>query len=73
MAFNAPTTIGGATELENKYGLERWLNKAIIESGNSHSNTLTTGDSAHVRADSEHNIKNSCDNELVGFLVVTYQ
>ncbi|MGH1487211.1 MAG: helix-turn-helix domain-containing protein [Cellvibrionaceae bacterium] len=45
---------------------------AVIESGNSHC-TLTTGDSAHYRADIEHSIKNNGDKELVCYLVVTHQ
>jgi transcriptional regulator with XRE-family HTH domain len=35
--------------------------------------TLETGDSAHYRADVEHTIENAGDEELVGYLVVTYR
>lgn len=34
---------------------------------------LSPGDSAHYHADLEHTIENCGDEELVGFLVVTYQ
>ncbi|PMR69118.1 DNA-binding protein [Halomonas heilongjiangensis] len=34
---------------------------------------LSPGDSAHYHADQEHTIENISDEELVGFLVVTYQ
>ncbi|WP_316935701.1 XRE family transcriptional regulator [Halomonas sp. ANAO-440] len=34
---------------------------------------LNPGDSAHYHADLEHTIENSGEEELVGFLVVTYQ
>lgn len=45
---------------------------AIIESSNSDC-ILNNGDSAHYRADLEHAIINNGDEELVGYLVVTYQ
>ncbi|MFT6387609.1 MAG: transcriptional regulator with XRE-family HTH domain [Cellvibrionaceae bacterium] len=45
---------------------------AKIESSNSNC-LLSNGDSAHYRADLEHAIINNGDEELVGYLVVTYQ
>ena len=46
--------------------------EAEIESGSSHC-TLGTGDSAHYRADMEHCIKNTGQQTLVAYLVVSYQ
>ena len=45
---------------------------ASIESGTTHC-VLGVGDTAHYRADVEHCIKNTGKEELVCFLVVTYQ
>lgn len=45
---------------------------ANVLSGSTHCH-LSCGDSAHYRADLEHCIENSGDQELVCFLVVTYQ
>ncbi len=45
---------------------------ASIESGTTHC-VLGVGDSAHYRADLEHCIENTGKDELVCFLVVTYQ
>jgi transcriptional regulator with XRE-family HTH domain len=46
--------------------------KAVIESGNSQC-SLSSGDSAHYRADIEHCIQNAGEEELIGYLVVTHQ
>lgn len=45
---------------------------AKVESGSTQC-SLGIGDSAHYRADLEHSIENTGKNELVCFLVVTYQ
>lgn len=46
--------------------------RARIEAGDNRC-ALGPGDCAHYHADLEHTIENSGDEELVGFLVVTYQ
>lgn len=46
--------------------------KARVQAGDNDC-VLSPGDSAHYHADLEHTIENSGDDELVGFLVVTYQ
>lgn len=45
---------------------------ACIKSGHSQC-VLSVGDSAHYRADIEHSIENNAQEELIAFLVVTYQ
>jgi len=58
---------GGAREL-----LTVTQGKARVTTGSSVCK-LAEGDSAHYRADMEHEIENTGDGELVCFLVVTYQ
>lgn len=45
---------------------------AVIQAGDNQCE-LTTGDSAHYRADLEHCIKNNAEEELICHLVVTYK